>query len=431
MSSDSAGSYSSGSHATGVLPAGAQSSGAQSAGARTSFSNVRTSVVNESILRSPAPPRLATSLFWAPRMASVLLWAAASLRLGELDALQPDVRTLVQACAAALAVLPHAVGLFRAATSVSLDVYSDVLVLLGVVGSALTGEFGTAVLLPLVIDLGHGLEQRGAQRYLAATQRFDQLLGHHVRVLRQAGVEELVAIRDVVVGNVLVVLPGSVVPVDGEVEQGHSCVDEAAINGEPTPRDVTIGELVYAGSRNLTGRICVRAVQIGSRTIIGRTRKLMSSAINSKTQHVCTVEQFAAVFVPVVLLLGLVVLMATGDMRRAVSLLIVSCPCALLLAAPSAMAAVLYSANQSGITVRSSRFLESLADLDAIVFDKTRTLTEGRLCLDKLVCVAADDPHSLLKYASRCAANSQHPICQAVTEHARQECILVAGFGVR
>ena len=213
----------------------------------------------------------------------------------------------------------------------------------------------------------------------------------------------------------MLVRPGDLLAADGMITLGQSSLDEASITGESLPREVTIGDQVSAGTVESQPVCCMSAVtRTGTQTSLGRIRSLLETAAQSKAPIVRMLERYAELYVPVVMLLAAIVFFQTRQMDRAITVLIVSCPCALVLSGPAAMIAALATCARHGILLRGTRFLESLADADTIIFDKTGTLTEGQLEIVSILPTSEYSEDDVLRHSAACAATSTHPISRAI-----------------
>lgn len=324
-----------------------------------------------------------------------------------------NIADLIMAMAAAVVAIPifwHALfGLLSQDTHTIIDQ----LVSLATLAAFATGDFITATLIPVIMAIGHFLEERSILGAQAAIEGLRTLHAHKATVLTADGEREVDA-SQLKKGDLLIVRPGDVIAADGEVTEGRSAVDQSSITGESVPEEIGPEGKVYAGTVNLTGVIRVRVTRTGSKTALGRVVELLREAEQSKTPVLKLIERYASYYVPIILTIAGVVLFVTRDMSRAVAVLIVGCPGALVLAGPTAMIAALAAASRLGILVKNTRFLESLADVDTVVLDKTGTVTLGRLELLSMKPMNGHDEDELLRQAVSCAAGSRHPVSRAI-----------------
>jgi cation-transporting P-type ATPase C len=255
------------------------------------------------------------------------------------------------------------------------------------------------------------------------------------------GTEVEVDIGHLGVGDEVVVHEQVVVPVDGVVVEGAGILDQAAITGEPLPVAVESGNPVPAGSVLLRGRLVVRASAVGQDTAIGRIIQRVELAQRDRAPIHTVGDAFARRFVPTSFALSALVLLATRDVRRAMTMLLVACPCAVGLATPTAISAAVGNGARRGILIKGGAHLEAAGRVDAVVFDKTGTLTLGRAVVTNVV--SFDDswsPELVLAYAASSEIHSRHPLAQAVirsteerhiTIPPHEECEALLGLGMR
>ncbi|MEM9799129.1 MAG: cation-translocating P-type ATPase [Planctomycetota bacterium] len=294
----------------------------------------------------------------------------------------------------------------------------DRFVALAVAACLATERFETAWVVSLILVVGELLEDRsvmGAQEALESLLRLSRSRARRVR----DGREEEVDASDLVLGDHVRVLAGESIPADGRVHSGASTVDQSHITGESVPEDVEPGASVFAGSTNLTGTLALEVTHTGDETVIGRVRKIVEEAQQTRAPVMRVTEEYARYYAPMVLLISGFVLFMTRDLDRAIAVLIVSIPCAFLLAGPTAMVAALAAASRSGILVKSVRFFEATAAVDTVVFDKTGTLTTGKLAVQR-----ADD--DALSWAAALARHSAHPVSRAVAAEAEQRGLVIS-----
>jgi manganese-transporting P-type ATPase C len=257
----------------------------------------------------------------------------------------------------------------------------------------------------------------------------------------QSGTEVQVPIDTVQVGDEVVVHDHVAIPVDGEVVDGEAIVDQSAITGENLPVSITVGSHVHAGSVVVRGRLVVRAQAVGNQTAIGRIIARVEEAQLDRAPIQTVGENFSRRFVPTSFLVSAVTLAITGDVRRAMTMLLVACPCAVGLATPTAISAAIGNGARRGILIKGGSHLEQAGRVDAIVFDKTGTLTVGRPVVTNIVAMHKDwQPEQVLAYAASSEIHSRHPLAEAVirsTEERRisipphEECEVLVGLGMR
>src|ERR1700742_539051 len=257
----------------------------------------------------------------------------------------------------------------------------------------------------------------------------------------QAGTEIQVPIDSVEIGDAVVVHDHVAIPVDGEVVDGEAIVDQSAITGETLPVSVMVGARVHAGSVVVRGRVVVRAQAVGNQTTIGRIITRVEEAQHDRAPIQTVGENFSRRFVPTSFIVSAITLAVTGDVRRAMTMLLIACPCAVGLATPTAISAAIGNGARRGILIKGGSHLEQAGRVDAIVFDKTGTLTVGRPVVTNIVAMHKDwEPEQVLAYAASSEIHSRHPLAEAVirsteerhiTIPPHEECEVLVGLGMR
>ena len=232
----------------------------------------------------------------------------------------------------------------------------------------------------------------------------------------------------VVPGHLIVVHAGTRIPVDGRIEEGTGTVNEAPITGESMPVMRGTGDQVFKGTVMLAGRIRVRVELVGADTAVGRLIERVEQAQESRAPIQTIGDRFSRRFVPASFALAAIVLLVTGDLRRALTMLLVACPCASGLATPTAVSASIGNGARRGILIKGGRPLEIAAHVDAIVFDKTGTLTTGTPAVAHVIATDHDKytPEQVLSIAANAELHSEHPLGLAVVGHARDRELVVA-----
>ncbi len=286
--------------------------------------------------------------------------------------------------------------------------------------------FEAAAVIITLILLGKILETRAKRGTTAAILELMNLRPQTARVLRD-GVEDEIAIEDVMEKDVVVVRPGEKIPVDGVVLEGHSSADESLITGESLPVSKDVGDGVTGGAINGTGRLIITTSKVGSDTTLGRIIQLVENAQSGKAPVQQLVDKIAGIFVPVVIVIALLTfagwMMAGAGFEAAliasVAVLVIACPCALGLATPTAIVAGTGAAAKAGILFKSVDALQTAHNVDTVIFDKTGTLTKGRPAVTHMHALNNDETQ-LLKLAASVQAASEHPLARAVQEKAAE-----------
>ncbi|MDM4140800.1 MULTISPECIES: manganese-exporting P-type ATPase CtpC [Mycobacterium] len=253
--------------------------------------------------------------------------------------------------------------------------------------------------------------------------------------------EVQVPIDTVQIGDEVVVHDHVAIPVDGEVVDGEAIVNQSAITGENLPVSVVVGAHVHAGSVVVRGRLVVRASAVGNQTTIGRIITRVEEAQHDRAPIQTVGENFSRRFVPTSFIVSALTLAVTGDVRRAMTMLLIACPCAVGLATPTAISAAIGNGARRGILIKGGSHLEQAGRVDAIVFDKTGTLTVGRPVVTNIIALHKDwQPEQVLAYAASSEIHSRHPLAEAVirsteerhiTIPPHEECEVLVGLGMR
>ncbi|GAB7078585.1 heavy metal translocating P-type ATPase [Megalodesulfovibrio paquesii] len=315
----------------------------------------------------------------------------------------------------------------------------DELVSLAIVASLLQGEFLTAAVVSFIMTLGALAEEAISDSARRSIQALARMTPDTATRISDSG-DQVVPVGEVRVDDVLRVKPGERIPVDGVIVSGVTAVDESTITGESIPRTRREGDMLLAGTLNYNGVVEMRASRVGDDTTMGRVVQLVTEAEAHKPQAVRVVDQYAKWFTPVVLACAAVAWIASGEASRAVAVLVAGCPCALLMAAPTATVAAVARAARAGILVKGGRHLEAVAKADAVLFDKTGTLTMGEPRVQDVVAATDSSGEEVIACAAGAEQNCTHPLARAVLKAAQYANIVVGkaesvlseiGLGVR
>ena len=281
------------------------------------------------------------------------------------------------------------------------------------------GEYFAAAEVMFIMLIGEGIEHWTVDRAKGAIAGFVASQPEQARVLRDGG-EELVPLEEVEIGDVVRVLAGERVPVDGMIERGESSVDQSSVTGEPLPAQLGVGDAVWSGSLNEYGVLDIRSERTGSDTTVARIASLIEDAQSRRARVVRTADKLARYFLPAVLVAAGGIYLFTGEMMRTVAALIVACPCALVLATPAAMASAIARLAREGALVKGGDVIESLSRIDACVLDKTGTLTCGRPALTAIAPAGGMAEDRLLRLAASAELTSEHLLGRALVTEARE-----------
>ena len=295
----------------------------------------------------------------------------------------------------------------------SLHGITDQLIALAMLGAWATGDLLTAALLPIIMIFGHVLEERSVIGSQEAIHALGKLTRSQARLFQADGSLLEVDNATLKSGDQVEVRAGDRVPADGLVLAGQASLDTASITGESVPLEVGSGMPVFGGAINLDGLLRVQVTRTGEESTLGKVIALMQSAERAKPPITRLLERSAGSYMVLVLMIAAVTWFITNDAQAMLAVLVAACPCALVLSAPATAIAGIAVAARHGILIRSSAFLEELADLSSLVVDKTGTLTYGTL---RLQAIETDVLHEqpLLQLAASLGAASSHPVSRAL-----------------
>lgn len=296
--------------------------------------------------------------------------------------------------------------------------------------------FESAGVIIALVLLGEWLEVRARGQTSAAIRRLIDLVPRNARRIDADGSEHDVAIDQVRVGDVLRIRPGEKVPVDGEVLEGASSIDESMLSGEAVPVEKTAGDRVTGGTINAIGTLQMRADKIGSDTVLAQIVKLVAKAQRSRAPLQRVADRVSRVFVPAVMAISVltaIVWLLFGPEPRlayaivnAVAVLIIACPCALGLATPIAIMVASGRGAENGVLFRDAAAIETLAHVDTLVLDKTGTLTQGKPSLTDVIALDGGDEREVLRLAASLEAASEHPLARAILAGTKERDVGVA-----
>jgi Zn2+/Cd2+-exporting ATPase len=290
------------------------------------------------------------------------------------------------------------------------------LVAIAVLAAFASGDYKTAGVVAFFMLLGEIIETRTAEGARASIESLIKLTPTKARRLKPDKSEEEVAASELAIGDVIRIRPGDNVAADGLIVNGQGSFNQATITGESLPADKKQGDEVFAGTQNLTGVLEIKVSRAGTDTTLGRVRELILAAEKTKLPIMKIVDQYMSLYTPLVLVIGALVWAFTHDLNRVIAVLVVSCPCAFILATPTAMVAALSAAARLGILIKNVADIEAAAKINAFIFDKTGTLTTGELAVSRLMPLGETKPAELLRIAASAEKYSNHPTAKALAQ---------------
>lgn len=295
----------------------------------------------------------------------------------------------------------------------------DELVSLAIIASIVGGEYGSAAVISLIMTVGSLVEEYTAAKARSAISRLMQLNPARAAVIR-GGEEKSIPVEELMLGDQVIVRTGDKIPVDGKILHGSASVNQSSLTGEPLPVEKVKGDSGFAGTTVCSGMLELEAQNLGRETILGKLITLVQEAENQKAPLLRTADRYAGWFTPIILVISLAVFGLTRDLHRSITILIVGCPCAFILASPTAIVSALGSASRNGVLIKGGAVLEEISRIDAVVFDKTGTLTMG---VPRVVEIAALGEHTgdtVLSAAAAAEKFSKHPLSLAIIAAAKE-----------
>jgi len=288
------------------------------------------------------------------------------------------------------------------------------LVAIAVLFAFVSGNYTTAGVVAFFLLTGEIIETRTAEGARDSIESLIKLTPTKARRIKSDGSEEEIAASELAVGDTIRIRPGDNVAADGIILNGQGSFNQATITGESLPADKKVGDEVFAGTQNLTGVLEIKVSRAGTDTTLGRVRELIIAAEKTKLPIQKIVDQYMGFYTPLVLVIGALVWAFTYDYNRVIAVFVVSCPCAFILATPTAMVAALSAAARLGILIKNVADIELAAKINAFVFDKTGTLTTGQLAVSRLAPIGETKPAELLLLAASAEKYSNHPTAKAL-----------------
>ncbi len=334
--------------------------------------------------------------------------------------LMPDQWQLGELCrglAAAVVGIPTLISGLRGIVTGDTRRATDQLVAIAVLAAAASGAFATATLIPLFLELGRLFEERSSLGARAAIDGIRALAARQAVKWRN-GIEERVDPNSLVPGDEILVRPGERIAVDGTVIEGRAAVDQSAITGESLHEDVGPGSPVFAGTVAIDGLLKIRVRGAGADTVLGRVVQLLADVERTSVPLLRLFERRAGVWLPLVLTVAGTTLFFTNELSRAIAVLVVATPTALVVAGPAAVVAAMTVATRLRILIKSADFLERASDVDTLILDKTGTVTVGAPAVTHIQPVQGESEERLLAVAATCGFGSLHPVSRAVVAEA-------------
>lgn len=297
---------------------------------------------------------------------------------------------------------------------------SALLISMAMIAAILIGDLFAAGEVAFIMEIGALLEDMTTARARKGLKKLIALAPETGRVIR-GGTETVIPAVEIQKGDILRILPGETIPVDGVITVGETSVDQSVMTGESLPVDKAVGDEVFSGTQNRFGSIDVAATKVGEDSSLRKLIRMVEDADRNQAPTQRIADRWASWLVPVALLIAVIAWLVTKDIVRGVTVLVVFCPCALVLATPTAIMGAIGQATKHGVIIKSGEALEKMGKVDTVAFDKTGTLTYGRLEVSDILPTAELSEAELLRLAASAESRSEHPLGKAITEKAKNE----------
>lgn len=303
----------------------------------------------------------------------------------------------------------------------------NLLMLIAVVGAFYLGEYEEAAVVIVLFSLAEHLEVTGISKSKSA---LSALLNQMPKKILLKDSNQLVDVEKVRLREVIRVKPGQMIPLDGKVVGGASLVDESTITGEPIPQDKRQGDLVYAGTMNSQGYLDIEVLKTFQDTALAKIRQMTFQASQYKAETQRFIEKFSSYYTPTIMALAIFWIVAMPEIfgrsfqesfYQALNLLVIACPCALVISTPIAIFSAIGNASQKGVLVKGGKFLEAIGQINALAIDKTRTLTLGKPYVSEIVAMGKHSKENLLACAAGIERLSEHPLASSIVEAAEKQ----------
>ncbi len=334
-----------------------------------------------------------------------------------------ESRPFLSELSAVLGAIILAVPIIKAAIRdlIRLQIHIDVLVGIALLAAIVMQEYQEAGIIAFFMLIAITLEEKtaiGAQASIEELVKLTPTIAHRLNVQTQT--ESDVEALSLVQNDMVRVRPGENFPADGVIVNGMTSVNQASITGESLPVDKEPNAEVYAGTENLTGMVDVRITKVGEDTTLGKVRNLIEQAEKTRLPILRMIDEYAIYYTPTILMIAALVWFITGDLMRFVYVLVIGCPCALVIATPSAVVAAIASAARLGLLIKNVAHIEVAANVQAVIFDKTGTLTQGNLEVAQLTPAEGVELSDLLATAVAAESQSNHPAAKAMRKLAQE-----------
>ena len=295
---------------------------------------------------------------------------------------------------------------------------SALLISVAMIAAVLIDDLFAAAEVAFIMAIGEILEELTTGRAKKGLKKLINLAPTQGRIIRD-GKEIIIPAEEIKQGDVIRILPGEAIPVDGIIISGETSVDQSVMTGESIPVDKNVNDEVFSGTINCFGSIDIKATKVGKNSSLQKLIQMVKDAEDKKAPMQRITDKWASVLVPVALVIAIITYILTKDVTRAVTVLVVFCPCALVLATPTAIMAAIGQATKHGIIIKSGEALEKMGKVNTVAFDKTGTLTYGKLEVSDVISLTELAEKELVKIAASCESKSEHPLGKSILEYAK------------
>ena len=295
---------------------------------------------------------------------------------------------------------------------------SALLISVAMIAAVLIDDLFAAAEVAFIMAIGEILEELTTGRAKKGLKKLINLAPTQGRIIRD-GKEIVILAEEIKQGDVIRILPGEAIPVDGIIISGETSVDQSVMTGESIPVDKNVNDEVFSGTINCFGSIDIKATKVGKNSSLQKLIQMVKDAEDKKAPMQRITDKWASVLVPVALVIAIITYILTKDVTRAVTVLVVFCPCALVLATPTAIMAAIGQATKHGIIIKSGEALEKMGKVNTVAFDKTGTLTYGKLEVSDVISLTELAEKELVKIAASCESKSEHPLGKSILEYAK------------
>ena len=294
---------------------------------------------------------------------------------------------------------------------------SALLISMAMIAAICIGDLFAAGEVAFIMEIGALLEDMTTNRAKQGLKKLISLAPDTGRIIRNS-TEAVIPVSEIKKQDVLRILPGETIPVDGVILSGETSIDQSAMTGESLPVDKSVGDTVFSGTINRFGSIDIEATKVGEDSSLQRLIRIVEDAEKNQAPTQRIADKWASWLVPFALLIAIIAYIVTNDIIRAVTVMVVFCPCALVLATPTAIMAAIGQATKHGVIIKSGEALEKMGKVDTIAFDKTGTLTYGKLQVSDIIPLSELSEKELLTLTASAENRSEHPLGRAITEKA-------------